>query len=187
MIGWLPESAKFFQGLLDEDGRTVDRQRARGCPSCGGRLDRADYPRKPRGLPDRWEGLFDRRFSLCCCREGCRRRVTPPSVRFLGRRVYAGAVVLLGAAVPVLVAIALCGVARCTVARWAAWWTEALPQSAFWRVARARLMPPLDEARLPAELLVRFLGDRDDALFKALVFIAPITAAPRSSSFPMGP
>ena len=165
----------------------MDRQRARGCPSCRGRLDRADYPRKPRGLPEQWEGLFSRRFSMCCCREGCRRGVTPPSVRFLGRRVYVGAVVLLGATVPVLVTISLCGAARCTVARWAAWWTEALPQSTFWRVARARLMPPVDETRLPAELLVRFLGDRDDALFKALVFIAPITAAPRSSSFPMGP
>ena len=187
MIGWLPESAKFFQRLFDEDELAVDRQRARGCPSCAGRLDRADYPRKPRGLPDLWAGLFERRFSLCCCREGCRRRVTPPSVRFLGRRVYAGAVVLLGATVPVLVAIALCGAARCTVERWTAWWTKVLPQSAFWRVARARLMPPVDETRLPTELLVRFLGDRNDALFKALVFIAPITAAPRSSSFPMGP
>ena len=87
----------------------------------------------------------------------------------------------------VLVAIALCGAARCTVGRWTAWWTEALPQSTFWRVARARLMPPVDEARLPAELLIRFPGDREDALFKALVFIAPITAAPRSSSSPMGP
>jgi hypothetical protein len=101
--------------------------------------------------------------------------------------VYVGAVVLLGATVPVLVAIALCGAARRTVERWTAWWTGALPQSAFWRIARARLMPPVDEARLPAELLVRFLGDRDEALFKALEFVAPITAAPRSSSFPMGP
>ena len=78
MIGWLPESAKFFQGLLEEDEGAVDRQRARGCPSCRGRLDRADYPRKPRGLPEQWEGLFSRRFSLCCCREGCRRRVAGP-------------------------------------------------------------------------------------------------------------
>lgn len=187
MIGWLPESAKFFQGLFEEDERAMDRQRARGCPWCRGRLDRADYPRKPRGLPEQWEGLFGRRFSLCCCREGCRRRVTPPSVRFLGRRVYVGPVVLLGATVPVLVAVALCGAARCTVERWVAWWTGVLPLSAFWRVGRARLMPPVDETRLPAELLLRFQGARDDALFKALDFIAPISAAPRSSSFPMGP
>ena len=85
MIGWLPESAKFFQRLLEEDEGAVDRQQARGCPWCRGRLDRADYPRKPRGLPAQWEGLFSTRFSMCCCREGCRRRLTPPSVRIFTR------------------------------------------------------------------------------------------------------
>jgi hypothetical protein len=34
-------------------------------------------------------------LSLCCSRDGCRRRMTPPSVRFLGRRVYLGAVLVL--------------------------------------------------------------------------------------------
>lgn len=186
MIDCWPASAKFFQGLLEADEWEAQRQRARGCPRCQGRLDRADYPRKPRGLPEQWEGLFCRRFSLCCSREGCRRRFTPQSVRFLGRRVYVGAVVLLAATVPLLVAIALCGAARCTVERWGAWWTGALPQSAFWRLARARLMPPIDDARLPSELLDRFGADREGALFNALRFVSPITA-PRSPSFPMGP
>lgn len=35
------------------------------------------------------------RFSLCCGREGCRKRAAPPSVRFLGRRVYLGAALLV--------------------------------------------------------------------------------------------
>ena len=38
---------------------------------------------------------FSRRFSLCCGRDGCRHRATPPSVRFLGGRVYVGAVVIV--------------------------------------------------------------------------------------------
>ena len=42
---------------------------------------------------------FGRRFSLCCGREGCRHRATPPSVRFLGRRVYVGAVVIVASAI----------------------------------------------------------------------------------------
>jgi len=100
--------------------------------------------------------------------------------------VYVAAVVLLAATVSVVTAVALCGAARCTVERWAEWWTGALPQSAFWRLARARLMPPIDEARLPGELLNRFEGAGGDALFNALRFISPITA-PRSPSFPMGP
>ena len=35
------------------------------------------------------------RLSFCCGREGCRRRVLPPSVLFWGRRVYWAAVVLV--------------------------------------------------------------------------------------------
>ena len=45
----------------------------------------------PGDLPDEYRY----RFSFCCDRDGCRKRVTPPSVRFLGRRVYLGAVVIL--------------------------------------------------------------------------------------------
>ena len=35
------------------------------------------------------------RLSFCCDRDGCRKRTTPPSVRFLGRKVYLGAIVIL--------------------------------------------------------------------------------------------
>ena len=61
-----------------------------GCLHCDGKLHRADFDRKPRGGPQ-----WDRRFSFCCAQEDCRRRRTPESVRFLGRRVYAGLVVVL--------------------------------------------------------------------------------------------
>jgi hypothetical protein len=54
------------------------------------KLHRSDYDRKPRGGPQ-WEV----RFSFCCAQEGSRRRHIPPSVRFMGRRVYAGLVVVL--------------------------------------------------------------------------------------------
>src|SRR5271157_4368665 len=61
-----------------------------------GPLHRSDYDRKPRGALIAPAGeAFVRRFSLCCGREGCRKRATPPSLRFLGRRVYLGAVVLV--------------------------------------------------------------------------------------------
>ena len=61
-----------------------------GCVYCGGKLHRADYKRKPRGGPE-----WDRRYSFCCAEEDCRRRRMPESVRFMGRRVYAGLVVVL--------------------------------------------------------------------------------------------
>ena len=59
-----------------------------------GPLHRSDYPRKPRGGPA-LPAEQERRFSLCCA--VCRRRTTPPSVRFLGPKVYYGAVVILAA------------------------------------------------------------------------------------------
>lgn len=62
---------------------------ARGCVRCGGKLHRANYLRKPRGLASAL------RHSFCCAVEGCRKRETPPSVRFMGRRVYAGIIVVL--------------------------------------------------------------------------------------------
>jgi hypothetical protein len=52
-----------------------------------------------RGLMAAAAEAFTRRFSLCCGREGCRRRATPPSIRFLGRRVYVGAAVIIASVV----------------------------------------------------------------------------------------
>ena len=37
----------------------------------------------------------DRRYSFCCAVDGCRSRATPPSLRFLGRKVYLAAIVVL--------------------------------------------------------------------------------------------
>ena len=64
-------------------------------PFCGGPLHYANYPRKPRGGPPDLDEVFEIRYSLCCGREGCRRRLLPPSVRFWGRRVYWAPVVLI--------------------------------------------------------------------------------------------
>src|SRR5690606_40488518 len=87
---------QFLQCLEALDEAVAERVRVGRCRHCGGRLDRADYPRKPRGgsLAPGAEA-WSKRLSLCCAQEGCRRRATPPSVRFLGRRVYAEVVVVL--------------------------------------------------------------------------------------------
>lgn len=84
--------------LLEEiDKDLAALVRVQGCVHCGaGRLHSARIPRKPRGLPQ--GTVWDSRFSFCCDREGCRKRATPPSVRFLGRRVYAGFIFVLLAA-----------------------------------------------------------------------------------------
>jgi hypothetical protein len=78
---------------IDED--LAAEQRAGGCRRCGGRLHAGHYRGKPRAVPRSWVEAYGQRLSLCCARHGCRSRATPPSVRFLGSRVYVGAVVVL--------------------------------------------------------------------------------------------
>ena len=62
---------------------------------CGGVLHSVGIRRKPRGRPAGLGEEHDQRFSFCCAADGCRTRKTPPSFRFLGRKVYLGAVVVL--------------------------------------------------------------------------------------------
>ncbi len=89
------QNAKFLGRLFEVDQAIAERIRSEGCPHCGGPLHVSNYPRKPRGIPDGLPGCWDLRLSFCCGREGCRRRRTPPSVRFHGRRVFAAVVFLL--------------------------------------------------------------------------------------------
>ena len=84
---------------------------------------------------------------FCCDREGCRARVTPPSARFLGRRVYVAVVVTLaGACAQGLSGRRLSrvreelGLCRRTLERWLAWWRETVPETAWWRELRGRLV-----------------------------------------------
>ena len=164
--------------LLEKvDADLTEKARQEGCLICGGPLHRSDYDRKPRGGPQ-WET----RFSLCCAKEGCRRRHTPPSVRFLGRRVYAGLVVVLVSAMMhglkpqrVQRLREVLGIDRRTLQRWRQWWLSLFVASAFWREARARFMPPLCQRTLPLSLCVSFNVERRDRLLDLLRFLAPIT------------
>ena len=168
---------ELFQLQEKVDADLIEAARLKGCLLCGGKLHRSDYDRKPRGGPQ-----WDVRFSLCCAREGCRRRHTPPSVRFMGRRVYAGLVVVLVSAMshglkPERVKL-LCealGIDRRTLERWRQWWLGIFLESAFWREARARFMPPLSHKTMPWSLCVSFEVQRRDRLLDLLKFLAPIT------------
>ena len=153
------------------------------CCPCGGVLHRANYPRKPRGGGLVFEALCSTRFSFCCARDGCRRRTTPPSVRFLGRVVYLAAVVVLVSAIrhgatPARVAqlTALFGVSARTVARWRCWWAEAFVQSPVWTRLRGLLMPTVDATTLPASWFERITAPTEpERLLRLLVELAPFT------------
>jgi hypothetical protein len=165
-----------LQEKIDTD--LTEKVREGGCLLCGGALHRSDYVRKPRGGP-----LWDSRFSLCCAREGCRKRHTPPSVRFLGRRVYVAVVVVLVSAMNlglkpqrVQALRESLGVDRRTLARWRDWWLGHFVNSSFWRQARARFMPSLCQKTLPLSLCASFAVERRDRLLDLLRFLSPITA-----------
>jgi len=108
--------------------------------------------------------VFEVRFSLCCGRPGCRRRVLPPSVRFWDRRVYWAPVLLLvGAlrqgqkpAVTMERLKALCGIWRSTVKRWQHYFRELFSQSVRYRRLSGRLLLPVNTNQLPGALLLRF-------------------------------
>lgn len=116
-------------------------------------------------------------------RDGCRRRSTPPSVRFLGRRVFLGAVVVLvGALSTGLTERRVArlrehfGVSTRTLRRWRAWWQQEFVASALWAQLRARLATPIAAERLPGELLERCVGaDRAAQLRQLLRLIAPLS------------
>ena len=88
--------SRFHELLVEMDREIAEAERQRGCV-CGGPLHRADYLRQARGLAP-GVATAQTRFSFCCAREGCRRRATPPSLRFLGRRTYVATVVVLASA-----------------------------------------------------------------------------------------
>lgn len=171
---------RFYDHLLRIDQELRDRARREGCPRCGDRLDNAPFRRKPRGEGVRLRPEHQQRLSLCC--DACRKRVTPPSVRFYGRRVYwAGAFVL--ACARKLTPEWLrrlseeLGVDRRTVRRWRRWWQEAFRRSPWWRLAKGGLVPPVEEGDLPGSLLERFSGEDQRRLEAVLRWLAPSATA----------
>ena len=175
----------FWRFLLGIDWDSAEKAREKGC-SCGGHLHAAHYFRNPRGGPDGLSKESCVRLSFCCDRDGCRKRLTPPSVRFLGPKVYLLPVIFLAAAMrqgPSPRAMhelsVLFGADRRTIARWQVLWGEQFPQTRFWKVERARFVPVLDVATLPLSLLRAFFTSDDlrDDWERLLCFLAPITIA----------
>ena len=166
----------------------IDRDLAEGCRQqgcdCGGRLHGANYPRKPRGGPRGLGPEARVRLSFCCERDGCRKRITPPSVRFLGRKIYLGAVVILVAAMRqgpsprrVHELTTLFGVDRRTIYRWRDFWQVHFPRTQFWKMARATLVPVHEITEYPRSIWQAYVRAVDDRLGWAqlLQFLAPIT------------
>ena len=165
-----------LQEKVDQD--LAEEAREGGCQYCGSKVHRADYERKPRGGPEEW----DKRDSFCCAKDGCRRRLTPPSVRFLGRKIYVGVVVVLISAMQhglkpgrVKVLGETLGIDVRTLQRWREWWLSTFVASPFWKQAKARFMSPLDERKMPLSLVNAFGQPAREKVLELLKFLTPIT------------
>lgn len=178
----LLEDASLYKILQKIDKDIAAKAKAKRCPYCGGDLHCADYPRKPRGGPAANWPEYQKRFSFCCANEECRKRTTPESVRFLGRKVYLSAVI-------VLVSIFAHGlkpqrfaqlrqwieVDRNTLKRWLSWWRETLPRTKFWK-SIGGLFEKIPEIKtLPKSLWEKFDGDDQKRLVSLLEVVAPVT------------
>ena len=142
-----------------------------------------NYARKPRGGPPDIDEAFEIRYSLCCSREGCRRRVLPPSVRFWERRVYWAPVLFIVTALrqgrnpehTLEQLKGFCGVWRSTVNRWKHYFRALFPQSLSYRRLAGHLIPPISSNHLPKALLERFCRgapDIETALVNCLTTLA---------------
>ena len=178
----LLSDAAFYRLLLRFDEDLAAAERPKGCWLCGKKLHVSDFRRKPRGLAVDLGDRFAERLSFCCADRSCRKRRTPPSLRFLGRKVYLGATVVLISAMRCGTSPTrmrrlneLVGVSRQTVSRWRRWWTEALPGSRFWAGAAGALLPPVNLAELPASLLERFAGSAAERLILLLRWLSPVS------------
>ena len=182
MVPGYEADAKLFAELVEIDAVLAAKVKAAGCPECEGRLDRADFERKPRGDLGEVAQAYTKRTSFCCRRDGCRQRATPPSVRFLGRKVYVALVVVVASIVGRELATKgeklprqVEGVPARTVRRWLDWWSITFALMEFWREAKGLLASPVDEAMLPGSLLDRLGAPGGTTLTRLLRLIAPIT------------
>ena len=172
------DDSRFHDFLYAADVDLARRARHECCPYCGAKLHSANYFRKPRGGPQR----LATRFSFCCAREGCRKRTTPPSMRFFGRRVYLGVWV-------VLLSVLRHGVTRdrlerlCdhldvserTLVRWRRWWVREFAESGFWKGVQGMFRKPVTRMQLPASLMEQFGGQEPWRLVAVLRFMLPVT------------
>ena len=159
--------ANFWQRLFKLDQLIADEVRASGCPHCGDVLHAAPYPRKPRGVNAVELGKhYQSRLSFCCQRDGCRKRCTPPSVRFMGRKVYLSVIVTLICALEQVLTpqrrarlVDELDLWPQSFARWQRWWRVQIPATPHWQALCARLTPSSEIAVLPDVLLGQLYGD----------------------------
>lgn len=183
MISRVVQSVSFFVLLRALDEKISGEYLDGVCPQCGGPLHRASYQRKGVGAAPLQEGGAREatRYGLCCGH--CRCRQLPPSVMFLGRRVYMYPAILL--------ATMMCqgrrssrtklylrrhlGVDGKTIKRWVEYFRDGFVRTKSWQRVRGFLGSKVCDDALPRSLLVFFwreFGRGESGLVRCLCFLA---------------
>ena len=193
--------ARLYELLLRVDVELAREAQGQRCAHCGGPLHVSNFQRKPRGeaLPRALSDAYALRLSFSCGQEGCRLRTTPPSVRFLGRRVYLAAIVVLvtglrhgatGSRAAALGAHVSSRISRRTLSRWVEWWRATFPATRCWGALRGFFSPAPASAELPMSLLARVGPElaaegRLGLMLWHLGLVTTVTCSP-SAAVPMG-
>ncbi len=174
--------ARFHNSLFDLDRLIAEQFRHSQCPLCFGNLNQSNFPRKPRGVPEETDPDYHIRFSLCCSTDGCRKRFTPPSMRFLSRKVYSSVVIIIlfllkpetdESRIETINTLLGSTLSVETLRRWRQFWTKDVPQTHTWK----RLAFSSAHAQnLPVSLLTLFEQTARQALIMGLKLILPLTA-----------
>jgi hypothetical protein len=185
MNNLLINASDLYSNLFQVDKELADKTREKGCPHCGGTLHSANYPRQLKGCGLLTVDTKIIRFSFCCATDGCRRRVTPPSVRFFGRKRYMAMVlVLISSILHKLTRQGakelkkLAGVSYRTLFRWKAWWQNSFSITQFWKYNKAFYMPPLSTDRLCSDLVESFTANNEvTGMMRLLKFLSPLSCS----------
>ncbi len=183
MLAELLQCVSTFRVLhqIDQDFALACQQT--GCPFCQGPLHKASYLRKPRGGPINIPEEYQIRYSLCCGRESCRRRVLPPSCLFMGRKVYWRAVILIVTSLrqrkPNRASVNLLArrfsIPRKTIVRWLRYFREEFVSSVEWLKLRGQVSAQVSNHDLPGNLVEYFLlhhSSPADGLIGCLRFLS---------------
>lgn len=179
-----------FNATFHELLNTIDQELAsealeQGCPACQGKLHRSDYPRRPLGVLAKFREYYDSRIGFCCA--NCRKRTTPPSVRFLGRRWYPAPFLLLICVLTVGINKQRLKqvkkyfgfvVSESTWRRWRKWWSDVFTKTRFWQQAKGQLppTPAIIQGPHPRALLDALQGTIEEKIILLLRFLSPLTA-----------
>ena len=140
-----------------------------GCPECKSSLHSANFVRKFRGLEIQTPPQFEVRFSFCCSKDGCRNRLTPPSVRFMKHKVYLGMVIILISSGVTTFLEETLEVSHQTRRRWMKFWSQILSSSNPLFVALKAFLPvDLGIQGTPKPILEFFIGQTTSDIIRGI-------------------